>query len=244
MLYRYVKAPPTYINPPVSSPRNRGLVLSYVSIGMGMIGIMLIAWVIYPLLSFELKSRLMDKEVVKSVTNTGMVAAAADELETAPESVDLTKASTWYPDRPQGATRIAGTTYLLTIPKLRIKDAVVKIAGDDLNKSLIHYGGTGLPGDYGTAVIFGHSILPIFYNPSNYKAIFSRLTDLEKGDEIFVKYDGITYRYVVIATRITTPDDISVLEQRYDASYVSLITCVPPGTYLKRLEVKARLEPL
>ena len=164
MLYRYVKAPPTYINPPVSSPRNRGLVLSYVSIGMGMIGIMLIAWVIYPLLSFELKSRLMDKEVVKSVTNTGMVAAAADELETAPESVDLTKASTWYPDRPQGATRIAGTTYLLTIPKLRIKDAVVKIAGDDLNKSLIHYGGTGLPGDYGTAVIFGHSILPILYN--------------------------------------------------------------------------------
>jgi len=39
-------------------------------------------------------------------------------------------------------------------------------------------------------------------------------------------------------------DKISVLEQKYDASYLTLVTCVPPGTYWKRLVVKAKLVQL
>jgi len=35
-----------------------------------------------------------------------------------------------------------------------------------------------------------------------------------------------------------------VLEQKNDASYISLITCVPPGTYWKRLVVRAKLTEL
>jgi len=37
------------------------------------------------------------------------------------------------------------------------------------------------------------------------------------------------------------PEDLSILEQRFDDSYLTLVTCVPPGTYLRRLVVRARL---
>ena len=265
-LYRYVKQPPKV---PITIP-----VRKIISSSFMVIGIFLLVWVSYPIISFELTSRVKFAEIRSPVPDTYKIASNSKQAELPSETLahlaesvsvflpknthaprvlnsatenvqdpDYTKASNWYPNKPQGYADSAGRIYFLTIPKLKIKDAVVKISGDDLNETLIHYGGTGLPGDYGTAVIFGHSILPQFYDPSNYKSIFSLLPTLEEGDELYVKYDGVTYRYVVTAMRITGPDDVTVLEQRYDSSYVRLITCVPPGTYWKRLEVTTRLSP-
>lgn len=231
---------------------------TFTSTTLGFAGLFLIAWVSYPIISFEVTSRLRydstpvppastvsQLSVVNKPAEASQVLAAADTpVGGDGTQIDYTKASNWFPSQPQTHLSVAGRIYFLTIPKVRIFDATVKIAGEDLDKSLIHYGGTGLPGDYGSAVIFGHSILPQFYDPKNYKSIFSKIPILEKGDEIFLKYDGASYRYVVIGMRVTPPNDVSVLEQRYDSSYVKLITCVPPGTYWKRLEVTARLEPL
>ena len=129
----------------------------------------------------------------------------------------------------------------LAIPKLEIVQAVVQIGGEDLMKSLIHYPGTALPGQYGNAVIFGHSVLPQFFNPENYKTIFSTLPTLEGGDDIFLDFDGVTYHYQVTQIVETLPEDVSVLEQHYNGEYLTLVTCVPPGTYLKRLVIRGRL---
>ena len=133
------------------------------------------------------------------------------------------------------------THYTLSIPKLRIKDALVTIGGDDLDKSLIHYGGTANPGEAGSPVIFGHSILPQFYSPNSYRAIFSLLPSLKSGDEIIVNFDGITYKYVVYDYYEVLPDELDILEQRYNRKDLTLVTCVPPGTYWRRGIVKARL---
>src|SRR3990167_2455911 len=253
-LYRYVKAPPA--KSPVYIAKKM------VSTSMMVIGIFLLVWVGYPIVSFELTSRVKYAQIVSPVPDNqeGIALTAKPQspssesasesvvqgvtTEVTDTSVDYTKASNWFPSKPQSTANTAGRIYFLSIPKLKIKDAIVKIAGEDLNKTLIHYGGTGLPGEYGTAVIFGHSILPQFYDPENYKSIFSLLPKLEEGDEIFVKYDGINYRYVVADMRVTSPNDITVLEQRYDSSYIRLITCVPPGTYWKRLAVTAILQPI
>ena len=116
-----------------------------------------------------------------------------------------------------------------------------KIGGEDLKESLIHYGGTVLPGEYGNVVIFGHSVLPQFFNPKNYLTIFSTLPTLENGDEVFVNFDGIEYKYKVYEMVEVEPTDVTILEQQYDNFYITLVTCVPPGTYWKRLAVKARL---
>lgn len=133
------------------------------------------------------------------------------------------------------------THYNLSIPKLKIEDAVVTIGGTDLSKSLIHYPGTANPGEFGTPVIFGHSILRQFYNPKNYQAIFSTIMTLQTGDQIIIKYDGITYTYLVSDKLEVKPTDVEVLSQRFDGRFLKLITCVPEGTYLRRGIIVAQL---
>lgn len=237
-LYQYIKLPP-------ARAKKRPWILSLLLMAVG--GLVL-AWAIWPIVSFAVVSDALFSAISPvperhEATRPGGVltpialAAGADEG----GSVDLTNANAWFPTRPQKKVVTPVNTYVLSIPKLRITDATVTIAGDDLGKSLVHYGGTGLPGEYGTAVVFGHSTLPQFFSPANYKTIFSTLPTLKIGDEIFVTYDGVTYKYMIYEMTVTDPTDLSPLEQHFDDSYVTLITCVPPGTYWKRLNVRARL---
>lgn len=156
---------------------------------------------------------------------------------------DLIQASNWFPQAPKSPPLPSKIThYTLSIPKLKIEEAAVEINGEDLSKSLIQYAGVAFPGQFGNTVIFGHSVLPQFFNPKNYKTIFSTLPTLKPEDEILVNFDGVRYTYVVEQMVEVKPEDITVLEQKYDDSYLTLITCVPPGTYLRRLAVRARLK--
>jgi sortase A len=173
-----------------------------------------------------------------------LAATTTEKLVAADPSVDFTNANVWYPMAPQKQVTSKVNSYTISVPKLNIKDAMVTIGGDDLNESLVHYGGTGLPGDFGTAVVFGHSTLPQFYSPTNFKSIFSLLPTLKTGDEIDVSYDGVQYRYKVFEMVVVEPNDLTALEQHFDDSYITLVTCVPPGTYWKRLNVRARLVTL
>jgi sortase A len=93
----------------------------------------------------------------------------------------------------------------------------------------------------GNTVIFGHSVLPQFYNPKNYLTIFSTLYKLKQGSILLIDYDNSQYKYVVDEMYEVKPTDLSVLEQRYDQKVLTLITCSPPGTYLRRLIIKASL---
>ncbi len=157
---------------------------------------------------------------------------------------DYTNINSWFKSgeeiKPQEEI-FAGTSFLLSIPKLGIKEANVIIGSQDLAKSLVHYPGTALPGQLGNTVILGHSVLPQFFNPKNYLTIFSLLYQLESGDEILIDFDGVKYSYYVEDIYEVKPTDFSPLKQRFDDQFLTLITCSPPGTYLKRLIVKARL---
>ena len=154
--------------------------------------------------------------------------------------LDLTKASNWFPEKDVIFDEAQIGLYFLSIPKLGIEEIRVSL-GNDLGKSLIQYPGTAVPGRFGNTVIFGHSVLPQFFNPKNYMTIFSTLPTLRPKDEIWISYNQVRYRYLVEQMIEVSPNDISILAQRYDDSYLTLITCVPPGTYLKRLIVRARL---
>ncbi len=241
VLYRYVKEKP-----------KKKRAKSFISLALSLSGLFLIAYVVYPILAFELFEAPRFAQLVSPIAEKSEFTYKTDqssddnvlgESDSANlnENIDYINVSNWFPKKPQIDTETSGRIYFLSIPKLRIENAIVEIAGKSLDNTLIHYGGTGLPGEYGNAVIFGHSILPQFYNPKNYKSIFSLLPKLNLRDEIFIKFDGVIYKYLVSDMRITSAEDISVLEQRYDDSYISLITCVPPGTYWKRLVVTARL---
>jgi sortase A len=246
-LYQYVKAPPSVYR----IPRKTIPFFSYVLMGLGG-GILL--WVMWPIVSFAATSDGLFSKIVTPISDAqktmatplSSVAYATSGVDSlvSSDSVDYANANMWYPSVPQKHAAPQVNTYSLSIPKLKIQKALVTIAGDDLGASLVHYGGTGLPGQYGNAVVFGHSTLPQFYSPTNYKAIFSLVPTLKIGDEIMITYDGVDYRYVVYEMVVLEPNDLSALEQHFDDSYLTLVTCVPPGTYWKRLNVRAKLSTI
>lgn len=203
------------------------------------VGFFLVSVAIWPVVSYELfaLTNLRQKELLSpqpQVVGT-----------TAPTSANLTRARNWFIGTPELKEEAPENIrfYNVSIPQLKIEDAVAEIGGDDLSKSLIHYKGTALPGRKGNTVIFGHSTLPFLFNPKNYLSIFSTLPTIKTGAEVKINYDGIVYTYRIEEMFEVGPKDIQVLEQRYDDSYITLITCVPPGTYLKRLVVRGRLVP-
>lgn len=158
---------------------------------------------------------------------------------------DSKKASEWFFDNvSQEDFQLPKVSYYtLSIPKLEIEKATTSIGGEDLSKSLIHYPGTALPGRVGNSVIFGHSVLPVFYDPKNYLSIFSKLPQLEKGNEIIIEFDGVTFTYLVEDLFEVKPQDIQILEQNSSSPYLTLVTCTPPGDPRKpkRLIVRAKI---
>ena len=206
-------------------------------------GLLLIAFVIWPIVSYELQinsSQLNNKQ-------SGLISPVVGTSQQSPKPkvvgvYDYTKPQNWFPhDRSKSSSSLDSREYQLAIPKLKIDQARVIIGGENLNEGLVHYPDTALPGELGSPVIFGHSILPQFYDPNNYLAIFSLLPKLENGDEIFLNYDNIVYTYQVIEKQEVFPDDLWVLRQKYDSKNLKLITCVPPGLKTRRLVVTAKL---
>ena len=218
------------------------LILRLASLASGILGLGILAYVLFPIVSYEFISARDFPKLLVPVNQNGN-GTLGDSL----SSSDLTKASNWFPGakNPEDFNVSKVAFYTISIPKLKIENATVAIGGEDLSKSLIQYPGTALPGRPGNTVIFGHSILPQFYDPKDYLAIFSTLPQLKKGDEITINYDGITYKFKVETLFEISPSDLDVLEQGFSEPYVSLVTCVPPGHPLKprRLIVRAKIVP-
>jgi len=210
---------------------------------LSILGLILAGNAVIPIISYQLRyapefGKILSPLVAERREVLGPMTASAKEREE-----DYTLISSWFSDDPHldAGYQTQMVSYTISIPKLGINEAVVLMGGEDLKKSLIHYPETSLPGQLGNAVIFGHSVLPQFFNPENYLTIFSTLYRLKEGDQILVDFDKITYQYLVEKLFEVSADDLTVLEQRYDDRFLTLITCSPPGTYLRRLVVRARL---
>jgi sortase A len=207
-------------------------------------GLLLFSCAVIPIIKFQLKYSTNLKQIlnplsVKSYNQSSNILGDA--------TTDYTQLSNWFVDSSSNnlnnnlSKNDNGNKYFLSIPKLKIKDATVIIGSSDLKKSLIQYPQTALPGQIGNTVIFGHSVLPQFFNPKSYVSIFATLHTLKIGDEISINYDGSQYKYLVSEMYEVKANDFSVLEQRFDDKVITLITCSPPGTYLRRLVVKAEI---
>ncbi|MFH2118652.1 MAG: sortase [Candidatus Paceibacterota bacterium] len=163
-------------------------------------------------------------------------------------ALDYTDLSNWFSSSELAilTTPQEAVTYILDIPKLDIHEAEVINGGTDLNRSLIQYPGTALPGQPGSPVVFGHSVLRQFYNPQlnnprRYNSLFSTIMTLESGDKIYLTQDGVRYTYVVQSKTEVKPTDTYILSQNYNSRLLKLVTCVPEGTYLRRGVITAQL---
>lgn len=107
-----------------------------------------------------------------------------------------------------------------------------------LQRGVVHYPGTALPGESGNVVIFGHSSGQV-WAPGDYKFVFAHLEEqLQENHMIELDYKGVRYVYRVTGKKVVPPTDVSVLAQTPD-NQLTLITCTPIGTDLNRLIVTA-----
>ena len=131
------------------------------------------------------------------------------------------------------------------IDKLNLRVPVTFDVPDDaasvetgLQNGVIQLKNTAHPGEVGNVFITGHSS-NYFWDKGSYNQIFSLLNNLELGNNVVVNYQGNLYVYQVTDKNVVIPTDVSVMEQGRD-SLLTLMTCYPVGTNLKRLIVVAK----
>ena len=103
-----------------------------------------------------------------------------------------------------------------------------------LKEGVAHALGTAFPGEGGHIYLFAHST-DYFWNVGTYNAVFYLLYKLENNDEVNLYYQGRRYVYRIVDKKIVTPDEVEYLTRKTDKELLTLQTCWPPGTTLKRL---------
>ncbi len=108
-----------------------------------------------------------------------------------------------------------------------------------LTQGVAHAKGSVLPGREGNIFIFAHSS-DTQLNITRYNAVFYLIGKLESGDEIIIYYNENKYFYRVINKKILFPEVLGDYLATLKGRTLTLQTCTPPGTTIKRLLVVAK----
>jgi len=138
------------------------------------------------------------------------------------------------------------TDFSLVIDKIGASSRIIKNV-DSLDSRLYQLAlrdgiaqakGSSLPGEGSNIFLFAHSSADLM-TAERYNSVFYLLHHLESGDLIKVFYLGKQYDYAVTDKRIVAPTDTSYLRPS-SSEQLTLMTCWPPGTTLKRLIILAK----
>jgi sortase A len=196
-------------------------------------GVLILLFVAYQLWGTgiaEARSQRALKRQFAAATST-TVAPTTTRPPTTSSSTVAPATTTTLPPLPAPPTGSA--IAILKIPRIGVNVAIVQGVGvDDLKRGPGHYPRTPLPGQAGNAAIAGHR--------TTYGAPFYSLNDLKPGDDIFVSTRDGTWDYQVMFSHDVSPSDVAVLNPTTD-NRLTLTTCTPRFTALKRLVVVSRL---
>lgn len=235
----YIKSSPEEIYQGKLKQKKRDRYFGFSILFIGLSSIVFAAWPFF-VWTFDLIPKLSTKIETAPIPSTKVLSATsalAGDVHVASDSDGFSYFTTNF--RP---SQKRPDEFYLTIPKMKVENALVKVDTVSFYENLALFPGTALPGEEGNAFITGHSVLPQFNNPQNYREIFTDLPDLEIGDSVYAKVDGKTYQYLVQYKKVVDPKDTSVLAPiAKGAKTLTLMTCVPPGTSLKRLIVVTSL---
>lgn len=150
-------------------------------------------------------------------------------------------------------TKVAATThpvntdFSLVIDKIGATSAIIE--GVDpynsvayqkaLSHGVAHAKGTKLPGQGGNIFLFAHSSVDLFM-AQQYNSVFYLIHHLDSGDIIKIWYQNQEYDYQVSEKKIVSQSDVDYLTKASPTEVLTLMTCWPPGTNLKRLIVIAK----
>lgn len=132
-----------------------------------------------------------------------------------------------------------GTIGYVRIPKIDVSLPIYHGTDEKtLAQGAGHLENTSIPvGGKGThSVISAHSAFPG-------QTFFDYLTELEKGDEFYIKVLNRTLKYKVDQIKVVLPEDTSDLHIDPEKDYVTLLTCTPYSVNTHRLLVRGERVP-
>lgn len=138
---------------------------------------------------------------------------------------------------------------IIDIPAISIKAPIVFPTTTDvpilqkyLDKGVILYPTSAMPGKAGQTIILGHSA-PENWPIIRYDWVFSKLNDLKAGDDIKVTVDHKQYAYTVTQKKIINKgEEVSFGDLTNSENRLILVSCWPPGKDYKRILVEAKLK--
>ena len=136
--------------------------------------------------------------------------------------------------------------FSIVIPKINANTKVIKnvdpfdskIYQQALTQGVAHAKNTATPDQFGNTFIFAHSA-GNWYQANQFNAVFYLLNKLEIGDEIIVYYQAKKYNYTVNQNKFIKGSELNYMESKVGQKQLTLMTCWPPGTTLKRLIIIA-----
>lgn len=115
------------------------------------------------------------------------------------------------------------------------------VVHDALNRGVVHFPGSALPGRSGITEILGHSA-PEGWPKIKYDWVFTRIVELEKGNQIFVYFNNRKYVYEVEETVfIEKGEELPDYPLTNSENMLVLVSCWPPGKDLRRIAVVSEL---
>ncbi|WP_079510344.1 class D sortase [Mesobacillus jeotgali] len=106
---------------------------------------------------------------------------------------------------------------LLVIPRIEAELPIVEGTDpDDLDKGVGHYKDSFYPDEKGQIVLSGHR-----------DTVFRKAGDLKLGDHLTMKMPYGDYTYEIIATKIVSAEDTSIITLQHTEEELILTTCYP-----------------
>ena len=130
----------------------------------------------------------------------------------------------------------------LEIPKIEVLVPLILVNSDEgvyqsLDRGVVLFPDSVLPGKQGETLILGHSAPPA-WPKIKYDWVFSQLNKLEIGDEIYLHFDHQKYSFSVTQkVFLDKGEEIPLLTD--SKNVLILISCWPPGKDLKRIAIVA-----
>lgn len=151
------------------------------------------------------------------------------------------------PKTPASRIAPADKNFGIVIPKINANAKIIPeidpynsaVYQAALTKGIAQAKGTALPDQTGNMFLFSHSSVNLL-EATRYNSVFYLLSKLKKNDEIDIYYKNFKYKYIVQEIKTVDAKEVSYLNPDSKTRTLTLMTCWPPGTTLKRLLVIAK----
>jgi len=232
----HIQVEPGHLQTP--RPRSKNKFVAFLGESIKFIGLFVFFFTISslvvmgPTLYSKVSYYFFSPEIQQKNTNLGLPVASPDYKTIAPTI--------------EAQPKPAITENKVIIPKINVDAPIVfpatadnKVILESIKNGVAHYPGTAFPGRAGNVFITGHSSY-YWWSGGQYNRVFTLLDKMAANDLIYIHYEGNEYVYKVRDSIVVLPSQTEVLNPT-PAATLSLMTCTPVGTNLKRLIVRADL---